>query len=81
VKTWTTEWEERLKEVFVIAGVPDGHSHQLRDTFAVSLLLKGVSLENVAALLGNTPRIVERHYSPWVQERQQQLEELVKKAW
>ena len=38
MKTWTTEWEERLKKVFVLAGLPDGHSHQLRDTFSVNLL-------------------------------------------
>jgi hypothetical protein len=25
VKTWTTEWEERLKKVFVLAGLPDAH--------------------------------------------------------
>jgi integrase len=70
VKTWTTEWEERLKKVFKLAGVPDGHSHMLRDTFSVRLLQKGVPLETVAALLGNTVKVFEKHYSPWVKTRQ-----------
>jgi integrase len=81
VKTWTTEWEERLKKVFVLAGMPDAHSHMLRDTFATRLLVQGVPLETVAALLGNTVKVVEKHYSPWVQARQTNLEESVRKTW
>jgi integrase len=81
VKTWTTEWEERLKKVFVLAGLPDGHSHQLRDTFSVRLLRKGVPLDTVAALLGNTVKVVEKHYNPWVKVRQEGLEESVRKTW
>jgi integrase len=81
VKTWTTEWEERLKKVFVLAGLPDAHSHMLRDTFSVRLLVKGVPLETVAALLGNTVKVCEKHYSPWVQARQSELEAAVRRAW
>jgi integrase len=81
VKTWTTEWEERLKKVFVLAGLPQAHSHMLRDTFSVRLLNQGVPLETVAALLGNTVKVVERHYSPWVKSRQEGLEESVRKTW
>jgi len=81
VKTWTTEWEERLKKVFVLAGHPEGHSHMLRDTFAVNLLRKGTPKETVAALLGNTVAIVEKHYMPWVQSRQIALEDAVRATW
>ena len=81
VKTWTTEWEERLKKVFVLAGLPDGHSHQFRDTFAVRLLLRGVYMETVATLLGNTVKVVRKHYSPWVQARQAVLETSVRGTW
>lgn len=81
VKTWTTEWEERLKKIFVLAGLPDAHSHMLRDTFSVRLLRKGVPIETVAALLGNTVKVVEKHYNPWVQARQINLEESVRRTW
>jgi integrase len=47
------------------------HPHRFRDTFAVSLLLKGVSLESVSKLLGHSSiKITERHYAPWVKARQ-----------
>ena len=80
-KTWTTEWEERLKKVFVLAGLPEGHSHRLRDTFSVRLLSHGVPIEAVAALLGNTVKVVERHYNPWVKVRQESLEASVRATW
>ena len=50
-----------------LAGNP--HPHQFRHTFAIKLLSNGTSVENVAALLGNTPKIVWKHYAAWVKER------------
>jgi|SRR5579859_5432084 len=78
-----TEWQDRLKKVFVIAGVydPDSHcqSHRFRDTFAVGLLEKGVPLETVSILLGHSSvKTTEKHYSPWVKSRQIKLEDAVK---
>lgn len=42
------------------------HLDRFRNTFSVRLLEKGVSIENVAMLLGNTVRVCERRYAPWV---------------
>jgi integrase len=56
------------------------HPHQFRHTFATKLLSNGTSVENVAALLGNTPRIVWKHYAAWVKERQEALDQAVLKA-
>ena len=61
-----------------IEGQP--HPHQLRHTFATKLLSAGVSTDSVAAILGNSPRVVFKHYSAWVPERQQALDEALAKA-
>ena len=63
-------WQARLRRLFELAEVPNGHPHRLRDTFAVELLLAGVPIERVSVLLGHTSvRITERHYNPWNKAR------------
>lgn len=58
----------------------EGHAHRFRDTFALELLLAGVPLERVSILLGHTRvKITEKHYAPWVRERQEQAD--VKRTW
>jgi len=74
VPSRTFDWEQQLSGVHV-------HAHRFRDTFAVGLLLNGVPLETVAILLGNTVKIAERHYAPWIKARQENLERLVKASW
>ncbi len=64
-----------FRQVCEIAGVEGGHPHRFRDTLAVELLLEGVPIERVSILLGHSSvKITERHYAPWVQARQSQLE-------
>jgi integrase len=75
-------WRRRLGKLFELAEVPKGHAHRFRDTFAVELLLAGVPIERVSVLLGHqSVRITERHYSPWVRARQEQLEQDLKRVW
>jgi integrase len=58
--------------------MPDGHPHQLRDSFACGLLTKGVPLEEVSKLLGHeSVKTTERHYAAWVQGRQERADALV----
>jgi integrase/recombinase XerD len=58
--------------------MPSGHSHQLRDTFAVELLRQGVPMEELSKLLGHTSiRTTEKSYAPWVTARQDRLNALV----
>lgn len=72
----------RLKIAAKKAGVLNAHPHRFRDTFSVNLLQKGVPLETVSILLGHSSiKITEKHYSPWVQTRQDMLEEAVRKTW
>jgi site-specific recombinase XerD len=82
VESAAKDMSRSLRKVFKLAGIPDGHSHRFRDTFAVDLLQAGVPLERVSMLLGHTSiKITERHYAPWVQSRQEQLEADVKRVW
>jgi len=75
-------WQRSLRRLFALAGVPSGHAHRYRDTFAVELLLSGVPLERVSVLLGHqSVRVTEKHYAPWVLARQEQLESDVRRTW
>jgi|HubBroStandDraft_6_1064221.scaffolds.fasta_scaffold02231_7 integrase/recombinase XerD len=76
------KWQRRLQRLFEIAAVKGGHAHRFRDTFAVELLLAGVTLDRVSVLLGhNSIRITERHYAPWTRSRQEQIEKDLNEAW
>ncbi|HEY1160874.1 MAG TPA: tyrosine-type recombinase/integrase [Terracidiphilus sp.] len=81
--TLTTLWTARIRELNPYLAFKDEkgqpmpfHSHMLRDTFAVELLLAGVPLEDVSRLLTHkSVRVTERYYAPWVRARRDQLEE------
>ena len=82
LETAVGDWQGRLQELFRIAKIQGGHAHRFRDTFAVGLLLEGVPLERVSMMLGHTSlRITEKHYAPWVRERQEQAEADVRRTW
>jgi integrase/recombinase XerD len=77
-----TNWQHDLRQVFRAAKQPDGHPHQLRDTFAVNLLQRGVPLEDVSKLLGHESiKTTEKFYAKWVKARQDRLDDLVVGTW
>jgi integrase len=43
-------------------GIPNLHVHMLRHTFGTHLSQSGMTMNNIAALLGNTLRVTEDHY-------------------
>jgi integrase/recombinase XerC len=77
----TDYWRSRqIKPIFKAAKLSSAHPHQFRHTFAVELLKQGTSTTHVADLLGNSEKIVKKHYSAWTVERQKNLDEVVRKA-
>jgi site-specific recombinase XerD len=80
VKSLITTWQRTFKALLALANV-EGHPHMYRHMLAIELLEKGTQVEHVAAILGNSPPIVYKHYSPWVESRQRALEKSIKKIW
>ena len=89
VETCKRGWTRTLARLFAIANLhsPDEtpkrcHSHMFRDTFAIELLLAGVTIDQVSLLLGHSSvKITEKHYSPFVKARQEQLANSARSAW
>jgi site-specific recombinase XerD len=81
-QTAVSHWQHDLRKLFRSIGMQEGHPHQLRDTFAVNMLNKGIPLETVSRMLGHqSVRTTEKYYSPWVSSRKKRLEEVVCKVW
>jgi site-specific recombinase XerD len=73
--------QRTFRKLFKIAEVR-GHPHMFRNTFAISLLQKGTSIETVSVLLGHRNiRVTQEHYNAWVKSRQELLESAVMKTW
>ena len=88
IKSLTGQWQRKLGRLNRYLSMVDYegrplqfHSHQLRDTFAVEHLLAGTSMQDLSKMLGHkSMRVTEKHYAPWVPERQAQLEEKMTEA-
>ena len=78
-KTRVGNWQCTLRRLAELSGV-HVHAHRWRHTFATDLLSKGVPVSEVAAILGNSVRVVEKHYAQWIESRQMALEEAVKRT-
>jgi integrase len=80
-KSAVADAQRSFRKLFELADVK-GHPHMFRDTFAVELLKRGVSLETVSMLLGHASiKVTEKHYKPWVKTLQDKLEADAKKGW
>jgi len=61
--------------------VPDFHAHRFRHTAAVNWLANGFTMEEVAALLGNTVKVAEKHYASFCPSRQEIVERKMQQMW
>ncbi|HEY4362910.1 MAG TPA: tyrosine-type recombinase/integrase [Bryobacteraceae bacterium] len=79
----TDLWRRKLKKMWELCGewsvTPT--PHRFRHTFARILLQRGVSVRDVADLLGNSEEMVRRHYAAWIPERQERLTSILKDAF
>ncbi len=80
LKSGISVWQRTFEALLKLAKVT-GHPHKYRHTLAVDLLERGVLVEHVAAILGNSPAIVYKHYAPWIASRQKALDAAVKQSW
>jgi integrase len=80
----TDIWRRKLKRLWNLCGPwkEKPTPHRLRHTFARILLQKpGVTVRDVAELLGDTEEMVRKHYAAWVPERQERLTRVLKGAF
>jgi integrase len=84
IESITDQWRRKLKRLWGLCGpwsVPPTH-HRFRHTFARILLQQGgVSIRDVAELLGDTEETVRKHYAAWVPELQERITKVLKKAF
>ncbi len=74
-------WRKRIKAICKTLKIRPDHPHRFRHSLACELLNKGASVEQVAAILGNSPAIVVKHYSQWIKSRQDALDAMLAKTW
>lgn len=79
-KSCVGDWQRTFLRLSKIAGIRI-HAHRFRHNFAADLLSRGVSITDVAMILGNSPRIVEKHYAQFVQKRQDSLDRAMQAAF
>ncbi len=83
LETVTNRWRRRLAKAFAAAGKFEHPPtpHRFRHTFARILLEKGVSVADVAELMGDDEDTVRTHYAAWVPERQARLTRVLLEAF
>jgi site-specific recombinase XerD len=80
----TDVWRRKLKRLWTLCGTwkDKPTPHRFRHSFARILLERpGVTVRDVAELLGNSEQMVLRHYAAWIPSRQERLTELLKSAF
>src|SRR6266853_1587554 len=80
----TEGWRRKLQKVWAMCGPwkVEPTPHRFRHTFARILLQKpGVTVRDVAELLGNSEEMIRKHYGAWVPERQERLTRILREAF
>ena len=56
-------YNQMLKCIGMVIGIPNLHSHMGRHTFATWMLSQGVKIENVSRMLGHTNIVQTQRYA------------------
>jgi integrase len=74
--TWTSKRAGEDTELSFRA-----HARRWRRSFAAELLSCGVPVSEVAAILGNSPRVVEQTYSQFIVQRKEAIDRAIEMTW
>lgn len=79
----TDVWRRKLIKLWELCGPwkEKPTPHRFRHTFARILLQQGVTVRDVADLLGNSEQMLRKHYSAWIPERQARLTKILQEAF
>ncbi len=69
-----------MTAAFKESGVPQAHAHRFRHTLATSILASGVTLSDVADVLGIGEHVARKHYKKWSQDRISALMQAVQRG-
>jgi integrase len=61
--------------------ISDAKPHMFRHTMARDLIMRGCPLTELAKLLGNSLKTIEKYYGAWEQERQNALDKRLEDWW
>jgi integrase len=82
IKTAVNDWSEKMRQLYVAAGIEGKRTHEWRDTLAIEVLEGGGSLEDVQLLLGHKSRkTTEKYYVALTKKRMERAIEARRRTW
>lgn len=82
IKTAVNDWSEKMRRLYIEAGIQGKRTHEWRDTLAIEVLEGGGSLEDVQLLLGHKSRkTTEKYYVALTKKRMEKAIEARRHTW
>ncbi len=82
IKTAVNDWSEKMRRLYIEAGIEGKRTHEWRDTLAIEVLEGGGSLEDVQLLLGHKSRkTTEKYYVALTKKRMEKAIEARRHTW
>ena len=82
IKTAVNDWSEKMRQLYLEAGIEGKRTHEWRDTLAIEVLEGGGSLEDVQLLLGHKSRkTTEKYYVALTKKRMEKAIDARRRTW